>query len=338
MKKLYVTIEQREDLLQKLRDIEGLEVLSSGQECPGDYEVPQEIAGEIDMLFCELLPRNFEQMKNVKLVQISSTGYSQLFDRGLVERGIHACNWRGEFDIPIEEWAIAMMINLNRDLKAMLRNQEYGIWDRAERFQTELRGKTLGLFGYGSLARELARLAKTMGMRICAYDRERADFTQRNYYGVEGTGDPQCLLPDAFYTPGQEREFFSGLDFVAVAMPLTKKTEGIVTEEYLRMLPEGAFLLNFARGPLVEENGLLNVLRDGHLGGAALDAHYQYPMPADHPLWRMPNVIMTPHISGSTKSTNFLPRIYDICAQNAVRFLNGEPLLNELTAFQLSGN
>ena len=108
----------------------------------------------------------------------------------------------------------------------------------------------------------------------------------------------------------------SNLDFLAVAMPLTKATEGIITEEYLRALPKGSFLLNFARGPLIKEEALLSVLRDGHLDGAALDVHYRYPMPADYPLWRFPNVILTPHISGSTLSTNFIDRIYDIFLQN----------------------
>ncbi|NMB96314.1 MAG: hypothetical protein GYA02_06845 [Clostridiaceae bacterium] len=155
---------------------------------------------------------------------------------------------------------------------------------------------------------------------------------------VPGTGDPKCLLPDKFYYPGEEIEFMSNLDFLAVAMPLTKATEGIITEEYLRALPKGSFLLNFARGPLIKEEALLSVLRDGHLDGAALDVHYRYPMPADYPLWRFPNVILTPHISGSTLSTNFIDRIYDIFLQNVKRFILSDPLLNELTPSQLAGN
>ncbi len=338
MKRLYVAIEQRRELLEGLRAVPGLEVIAAEGECEPGWSVPAELADGIHLLLCGHPPANLGDMTSLELVQISSTGYSQLYGLGLAERGIKACNGRGVFDVPIAEWTVAMMVNLNRDLRAMLRDQEAGVWDRNARFQTELRGKTLGLFGYGSLAREAARLSKLMGMRIHAFSRERADFTSRNYYAVPGTGDAACLLPDEFYTPGQEREFFSKLDFLAVAMPLTLKTEGIVTEECLRMLPKGAYLLNFARGPIVREEGLLAVLRDGHLGGAALDAHFYYPMPADHPLRRFPNVIMTPHISGSTKSTNFLPRIYDICRQNAVRLISGEPLLNELTPFQLAGN
>ncbi len=261
--RVHIAIVHTPELLEKLRCAGADTLTAELPEDLGDYLLPEETAEETEVLFCELPPRNIREMKKLKLVQISSTGYSQLFDLGLAERGVRACNGRGEFDCPIAEWTVAMLVNLNRDLRSMLRNAEAGIWDRDARFQTELRGKTLGFFGYGSLAREAARLAKTMGMRIYAYDRER--------------------------------------------------------------------------GPLIEEEGLLAVLRDGHLGGAALDAHYRYPLPADHPLWRFPNVILTPHISGSTLSTNFLPRIYDICAQNLRRYAAGEPLLNELTPAQLAG-
>jgi len=274
----------------------------------------------------------------LKLIQISSTGYTQLFGLDLVKKGVRACNGRGIFDIPIADWTLSMLVNLNRDIRGMIRNQEAGIWDRSAIHQAELRGMRVGFYGYGSLAREAARLAKAVGMEIVAFDRERADFTDKNYYVVPGTGDIKAEIPTEFYYPGQEAEFCKDLDFFVVAMPLTNQTKGIVTEELLRKLPKGAFLVNFARGPIVDEQALLSVLRDGHLKGAALDVHYYYPMPADHPLWRFPNVIMTPHISGSNSSPNFMPRIYDVLSQNAERFINGKPLLNELTTDQLNGN
>lgn len=338
-KKVYIAIPRSNPDIEKLKKIEGIEIIFPAMDSNVDnYEIPKEIAEKIDVLFCELPPKNLDAMTSLEFIQISSTGYSQLFGMDLSEKGIRACNGRGEFDTPIAEWAISMMVNLNRDLRSMIRNQDAGLWERPAKFQTEIRGKTLGLYGYGSLARETARLAKCMGMTIHAYDRERADFTTRNYYALPGTGDPKCELPDKFFYPGEEKKFMAGLDFLAIAMPLTNITKGIITEEYLRTLPAGACVLNFARGPIIQEDALLSVLRDGHLGGAALDAHYVYPMPTDHPLWRFPHVIMTPHISGSNLSTNFLPRIYDIFTQNMERLLNGQPLINELTPFQLAGN
>ncbi|HJN15590.1 MAG TPA: NAD(P)-dependent oxidoreductase, partial [Armatimonadota bacterium] len=97
-------------------------------------------------------------------------------------------------------------------------------------------------------------------------------------------------------------------------------------------------LLNPARGPLVQEKALLQALREGWIAGAALDTHYYYPMPADHALWRFPNVIITPHVSGSSASPYFLDRIWDLFVQNVERYVSGQPLLNELTPAQLAGD
>ena len=154
---------------------------------------------------------------------------------------------------------------------------------------------------------------------------------------VPGTGDPEGVLPDRVFSPGQERAFLSALDFLVLSMPLTKRTEGLVTAEYLKMMPPHAFVLNPARGPLIAEDALLQALREGWIAGAALDTHYYYPMPPEHPLWHFPNVIMTPHVSGSTMSPRFLERLWDLLIQNVERYAAGGSLLNELTASQLSG-
>jgi phosphoglycerate dehydrogenase-like enzyme len=132
-------------------------------------------------------------------------------------------------------------------------------------------------------------------------------------------------------------EFLRGLDFLILAIPQISSTAGIVGEAELQLLPPGAFLLNPARGPLVQEHALLRALREGWIAGAALDTHYQYPMPPDHPLWSLPNVLMTPHISGSSGSPRFLERVYAIFLENVRRIIQGEPLLNELTPAQLRG-
>jgi phosphoglycerate dehydrogenase-like enzyme len=120
-------------------------------------------------------------------------------------------------------------------------------------------------------------------------------------------------------------------------MPLTNLTKGIVGEAELKALPQTAFLLNPGRGPLVKEEALLKALREGWIAGAALDTHYYYPMPANHPLWTFPNVIMTPHISGSTLSPHFLERTWDIFEENVKRFLVGQPLMNEIAPKRLTG-
>ena len=291
---------------------------------------------EAEYVFGTLPPPNFSMMQKVRWMQIASAGYSQLFGLGFVERGIRATNARGCFDVPIAEWNAAMMVNLARDMRQMIRNQDAGVWDRGARFQREIRGLTVGLWGYGGIGRETARLAKAMGMRVHVLSRNGVE-PAMNVYCVPGTGDPGGVLPDRVFLKGQELEFLRGLDFLILAMPLTSTTEGIVGEPELRALPPCAYLLNPSRGPLIQQEALLSALRQGWIAGAALDTHYQYPLPPEHPLWQFPNVILTPHISGSSLSPHFRERTWDIFLENLRRIEAGGPLLNELTQAQLSG-
>lgn len=299
-------------------------------------EVPVDVLRGKEVFFFSLPPSNFDDAKDVRWVQVDSAGYNQLFPLNLPAKGIRATNGLGNFDVPIAEWNIAMMVNLARDLRGMIRNQERGVWERDKRFQREIRGMVVGLWGYGGIARETARLAKTMGLKVhvlCRSGvRERA-----NIYRVPGTGDPEGRLPDKVFSMEQKREFLQSLDFLVLSLPLTKVTEGIVGEAELQALPRPAFVLNPARGPLIQEKALLRALREGWIAGAAIDTHYQYPMPSDHPLWSFPNVMMTPHISGSSDSPFFLERIWDIFVQNVERYRNRKPMLNVLTEAQLRG-
>lgn len=305
---------------------------------PGEKVRPLENAGlaQVEALFCTFPPSNFAEMKAVRWVQIASTGYTQLFGLNLPERGIRATNARGCFDVPIAEWVVAMMVNLARDLRQMVRNQDAQVWDRGAVFQREIRGATVGLWGYGGIGRETARLARQMGLRVHVLTRKGVD-AREEVYTVPGTGDPLGVLPDRVFRAGEEMEFLAGLDFLVLALPLTKATEGLVGERELQALPRHAYVLNPARGPIIQEAALLQALRERWIAGAALDTHYHYPMPADHPLWRFPQVLFTPHISGSSLSPRFKERLWDIFAQNLHRFADGRPLLNELTPAQLAG-
>jgi phosphoglycerate dehydrogenase-like enzyme len=298
--------------------------------------LPADLILDVNVLLCTCPPANLADMQALEWVQISSVGYSQLVHLGLSERGVRATNARGVFDPTIAEWNLAMMVNLARDLRGMIRHQEHGVWERPARFQAEIRGKVVGLWGYGGIGRATARLAKAYGLTVHALTR-RGVSPRLLTYGVPGTGDPEGVLPDRVFTAGQERAFLQGLDFLVLSLPLMPATTGLVGEAELRALPPRAFILNPARGPLIREEALLQALREGWIAGAALDTHYYYPMPADHPLWRFPNVILTPHVSGSSLSPYFLERLWDLFVQNVKRFLAGQPLLNELTAAELSG-
>jgi phosphoglycerate dehydrogenase-like enzyme len=305
---------------------------------------PEERAREIDpnrirdanICFCTFPPANHAVMQKLRWIQIASAGYTQLFGLDLPVRGIRATNARGCFDVPIAEWNIAMMINLTRNLRQLIRNQDTAVWDRSAEFQRELRGATIGLWGYGGIGRETARLARQMGLKVHVFSRSGIGPTH-NIYAVAGTGDPEGTLPHRVFGPGLELEFLRDLDFLILALPLSKTTEGLIGERELRALPPRAFLLNPARGPIIKQEALLRALHEKWIAGAALDTHYQYPMPPDHPLWKFSNVIFTPHISGSSLSPNYKQRLWDIFLANVDRFAAGMPLFNELTPSQLSG-
>ena len=296
---------------------------------------PAQVA-DADVLFCTFPPSNHADMKAWKWVQLASTGYSQLFGLDLPSRGVIATNGRGTFDVPIAEWNLAMMVNLARDFRQMIRNQEATVWDRSAIFQREIRGLTVGLWGYGGIGRETARLAKAMGLKVHVFARHGVG-PRGDVFAVPGTGDPDGTFPDRVFGPGEELSFLGGLDFLVLSMPLTKQTEGLVGERELKALPRHAFLLNPARGPIVKEAALLQALREGWIAGAAIDTHYHYPMPPEHPLWKFPNVIFSPHISGSSLSPHFKRRLWEIFSENLGRLEAGRPLLNVVTPAQLAG-
>lgn len=306
------------------------------QEHHAAVEFPPEEIRDVDILVCTAPPKNFNDMKRLKFIQLASVGFGQLYGLDITSRGIRVANARGVYDSAIGEWNLAMMINLARDLRGMIRNQEHGIFDKAPRFASEIRGQVVGLWGYGGIGRETARLAKTLGMTVHAYARNGIK-PRGDTYTAPGTGDPDGKLPDAVFTQGQELEFLRGLDFLILSLPLTPQSTGLIGEPELRALKPTAFVLNPARGPLIQEQALLKALREGWFAGAALDTHYYYPMPADHPLWRFPNVIMTPHISGSDLGPLFVSRMMDITLHNVREFLSGGTLWNELTTEELSG-
>lgn len=332
--KVLIDMPVYESALSSLQRMSGIELHVIEEPAEKVRPLPVELIQDCEILFCTFPPENYLEMRSLKLIQISSAGYKQLIGQGFDTRGIQACNALGVFDIPIAEWNIAMMVNLARDFRKMSHNQASQTWDRSPRFQHEIRGSVVGIWGYGGIGRETARLSKALGLRVHVLSRS-AIKPRENIYSVPGTGDPEGVLPDRVFSPVKKREFLEGLDFLIMAIPQTPDTEGLLGEAELRMLPRHAFLLNPARGPLIQEQPLIQALQEGWISGAALDTHYYYPLPSDHPLWKLPNVILTPHISGSSASPRFLERVWDIFMQNVHRIKRGEPLLNVLPPSEL---
>ena len=325
------------EALDRLKQIPNLKISFTDPPEERLRPLPLSLIQNQDILFCMFPPENHQDLDSLKFIQINSSGFTQLAPLKLESnsRDILAANALGVFDVPIAEWCVAMMINMARNMKGLIENQQKAHWDRSARFQHEVRGSTVGIWGYGGIGRETARLCKALGLTVHVMTRGGVT-ARKDIYRVDNTGDPMGVLPDKVFTSSEKQEFLAELDFLILAMPLNPNTEGIIGESELRSLPKHAIILNPARGPLIQEEPLSRALRENWIAGAALDTHYAYPLPPEHSLWSMDNVMLTPHISGSSQSQHFGERTWDIFIKNVERFSRSEPLLNQLSPQQLA--
>ncbi|MAE64279.1 MAG: hypothetical protein CMJ18_08385 [Phycisphaeraceae bacterium] len=335
---LLISLLTRDPLLEQLQvAAPNAEIrLADHLEAP-DCTLPAELMKGCDAVLAEFLPTNIDDFDELKWIQLSSAGYTQVLDLPILDRGIRVTNGRGNFDIGIAEWNVMMMLMTNRHVPEMMEHQRQETWDRSARFQVEMRGMTVGLYGYGGIGRATARLCRTMGLQVWALTRDGTVGRRDLVYCVEGSGDPEGVMCDRVFGPSQEDAFLEGLDFLVLAVPITPATTGIIGEKQLRRLKPSAVLINPARAGLVIFDDFERCMREGWIRAAAFDVHYAYPPPDDYPLWSVPNTIVTPHISGTTLSPCFLERVYDIFSRNVTRWIDGAPLLNELTPAQLRG-
>ena len=227
--------------------------------------------------------------------------------------GIVLTNMRAVHGPTIADHAFALLLALTRDLPYYIDSAQRGTWNRrgsgAE--PIALQGRTLLVVGLGGIGSEVARRGKGFGMRVLAT--RRSDTPPPPYVDRQARAEDLAeLLPEA--------------DVVVLCVPLTKQTEGMIGRRELEAMKTGAFLVNIGRGKVVVTDALVKALQDGHLAGAGLDVTDPEPLPPDHPLWSMHNVVITPHVSGRSALTG--ERRQTIYLENLRRFGAGEPLLN----------
>lgn len=194
-----------------------------------------------------------------------------------------------------------------------------------------------GILGYGSIGRQIARVAKALGSEVYAYtNRPRPTPESRKDHGfnVPGLGDPEGEFPSKWFsgTDSDSVDAFltSGLDLLVLAVPLTPSTKNLIDERRLKLLADKqTFITNIGRGPTLNTNALVKALDEGWVRGAALDVTDPEPLPQDHPMWHKKNVIITPHISGN--STKYNERILQILEANLERISEGKELVNRVS-------
>lgn len=292
-------------------------------------EVPAEQWAQAEVLYTNRVLPLPEQAPNLKWIQFHWAGVDHALDAPILSQpGLIATTLSGAAASQMAEYIMMMLLSLGHHLPDLLNHQRRGEWpkDRWERFSPlELRDATVGIIGYGSVGRQVARLLQPFGARVLASKRNAMQ-PQDNGYTPEGLGDPDGDLVTRLYPPEALRSLVKDCDFVVVTTPLTPRTRSLVNAEVLAAMKPTAYLVDASRGTVVDQAALIAALRDHKIAGAALDVFAEEPLPDDNPLWKLNNVILTPHISGNTP--HYDERAVALFAENLRRYLAGQPLLN----------
>ena len=326
MKHVVVTAPFPAPLMEKIRavspQIQVEQVRLNNYGWPENKTTPAEIIYALGDL------PSLEQAPNLRWAQLHYAGVNNLVDTPLWNSDIILTNASGVHAPAMAQYAMTQILAWAHRVPNWFKYQQVGTWptERWEKFvPMELNGRSLGILGYGSIGRELARLAKGFGMKILVTKRD-ARRTEDSGYVIPGTGDPQGSLPDRIYPTEATRSMLAECDFVVVTLPHTPRTQHLIDESVLREMKPTAFLVNIGRGAIVNEDDLVKALKKGWIAGAGLDVFEQEPLPDSSPLWQLPNVILTPHVSGFTPAYD--ERNVELFTQNLRRYLAGEPLLN----------
>ncbi|MFH1604109.1 MAG: D-2-hydroxyacid dehydrogenase [Pseudomonadota bacterium] len=251
---------------------------------------------------------------NLDWMQVFSSGVDHPVFASVIERGVRLTTASGTTAEPIAQTVIAAMLALARDFPRWLKGQRDHQWNpmRPEDFPRDLRGQTMIVYGLGKIGIEIALLARLFGLRVIGVRR----------------GSVAVAHVDEMHTPDKLATLLPQCDWLVLACPLTNETRGLVNAALLAQLPRGARFINISRGEVVDEPALIAALQSGRLGGAYLDVFEQEPLPADSPLWDLPNVIVTPHSSAISAGNE--ARVNALFVDNLKRWSANQPLINEV--------
>ena len=282
------------------------------RELPGEAERNELLRklGEAEIVFGpnRFPPEYADAARALKWFQVINAGVDRMAKEGLLDRGFVVTTAAGLAASGIAEYVVGVMVMLAKGLHTSVRDQAKHSWE--SRRTLELSGKTIGIVGLGEIGRETARRARAFGMRVVA--------SRRN---VSGVPDADC---DELIAHSDLPRLLAQSDYVVVAVPLTPETRHLIGAAELATMRPSAFLVNVARGEVIDQAALISALENGTIAGAGLDVFDPEPLPTDSPLWDMPNVIISPHISGSVE--DYGHKATALFVANLRRYVAGEPL------------
>jgi len=266
---------------------------------------------DVDMMVCfnPFDKIDIENFPNLKWIQLLSAGINQVPLEKVKNQNIILTNNRGGYSIPIAEWTVMKILEMLKNSKEFYDKQREKLW-KVNTSLLELYNKTIGFIGTGDIAQETAKRLKGFGVEIIGFNLSGRD---AEYF-------------DKTYKIDEIENFASQLDFLVIAAPYTEGTHHLVNENAFKTMKDGVYLVNIARGSIIDENALISNLQNGKVKKAALDVFEEEPLPEDSPLWNMDNVIISPHNSWASEM-NFRRR-YEIAYKNMKRYINNEELIN----------
>jgi phosphoglycerate dehydrogenase-like enzyme len=291
-------------------------------------DLPEELIPEIEVLYTMTAIPEPEAVPKLRWIQFHFAGVDHVADHSLLRSEVMVTTLSGAAAPQVAEFVLMCILSQSHHLPIMLSDSVEVRWadDRFKRYRpTELRGSTVGIVGYGSIGREVARLCHSFGASVLAVKRDLKHLDDVDYT-LSGVGDPTAEIPDRLYPPQALRSMVSSCDFIVVTVPLTSETQGMVDKRVFQGMKPTAYLVDVSRGGVVDHGALVEALNEKRLAGAALDVYPVEPLPEGSPLWEMPNVILSPHIAGA--SEHYYERAIEMFAENLQRYHAGRPLLN----------
>jgi phosphoglycerate dehydrogenase-like enzyme len=324
-----ITLPLSDNLTQKLKGISP-RLSISYQPARKVEEISDSIWEKTEILYTDTVIPLPEQVPNLRWVQFHWAGIDRHVDAPLLAKNeVIFTTMSGASASQMAEYILTGLLALGHHFPALATYQRNTEWppDRWERFlPRELRGSTVGFIGYGSIARQAARLLEPFGAIVLAAKYNAMQPEDKGYI-PEGLGDPEGNLARRIYPYQALPAMLKDCDYVVVSVPLTSETRGMVDAEAFAAMKNGVLLVDVARGGIVDQQALIKNLKSGKVGAAMLDVFPQEPLPSDNPLWRAPNVIITPHISGISR--HYDERGVELFSENLHRYLGGLPLYNQ---------
>jgi phosphoglycerate dehydrogenase-like enzyme len=275
------------------------------QAAPRDAEVILHWSGPRDMVRSAFLAS-----PNLRWLHSRSAGLDSMLFPELVQSPIPVTNGTGVFSQSLGEFALAVILYFAKDIRRLLRNQEACRWEQYD--MEELPGQTVGIVAYGDIGRAVASRVHAMGMRVLALKRH-----------APSSPDPWI---ERFYGPHQLHAMLSECDYVVVAAPLTAETRHMISDDAIAVMKPNAVVINVGRGPVIHQAALVRALAAGKIKGAGLDVFEHEPIPPDDPIFKLPNVLISPHTADHTK--DWLNQAMRFFLEQYQRFSNGQPLEN----------